>query len=168
MCDMTHSYVWHDSFRCVTWLIHMCDMTHSHVTRLTHMCDMTHSYVWHDSFICVTWLIRGCDITYEWVTSHMKWVMSQIWMTHARLTLSAIERLPLIHMCDTTHSYVWHNSFISNVTPCAMTHSCVKTAPLIHMCDTTHSTHSHVWHGSHVWHDSFINVSRVTHVNEWS
>jgi len=39
MCDMTHSYVWHDSFICVTWLIHMC--------------DMTHSYVWHASFISV-------------------------------------------------------------------------------------------------------------------
>jgi len=24
MCDMTHPYVWHDSFICVTWLIHMC------------------------------------------------------------------------------------------------------------------------------------------------
>ena len=23
MCDMTHSYVWHDSFICVTWLIHV-------------------------------------------------------------------------------------------------------------------------------------------------
>jgi len=47
---MTHSYVWHDSFICVTWLIHMC--------------DMTHSYVWHDSFICVTWFIhRWCAPT---------------------------------------------------------------------------------------------------------
>ena len=42
MCDMTHSYVRHDSFICVPCLIHMCDMTHSymlyysrtHVTRL--------------------------------------------------------------------------------------------------------------------------------------
>ena len=42
MCDMTHSYVWHDAFICVTWLIHMC--------------DMTHSYLWNDVFICVTWL----------------------------------------------------------------------------------------------------------------
>jgi len=25
--DVTHSYVWHDSFVCVTWLIHMCDRT---------------------------------------------------------------------------------------------------------------------------------------------
>jgi len=23
MCDMTRSYVWHDSFVCVTWLIHV-------------------------------------------------------------------------------------------------------------------------------------------------
>jgi len=43
MCDMTHSYVWRDSFICVTWLIHMC--------------DMTHSYVWHDSFTCMTLIV---------------------------------------------------------------------------------------------------------------
>ena len=54
MCDMTHLYVWHDSFICVTWLIHMCDMTHSCVPWLIHMCDMTHSCVCHDSFQCVT------------------------------------------------------------------------------------------------------------------
>ena len=39
---------WHDTFICVT--------------RLLHTCDMNHSYVWHDSWIweldsCVTWLI---------------------------------------------------------------------------------------------------------------
>jgi len=83
MCDMTHSYVWHDSsngcswlyengsFTCVTWLIHMCDMTHP--MDVVRCMGMTHSYVWHDSFVCVTWLI---------------------------------------HMCDMTHSYVWHDSFI--------------------------------------------------------
>jgi len=49
MCDMTRSYVWHDSIICVTWLVHMC--------------HMTRSYVWHDSFICVTWLVHMCDMT---------------------------------------------------------------------------------------------------------
>ena len=73
--DMTHSYVWHDSFIWVTWLIHMCDLTHSYVwldsficvTRLIHMCHMTHSYVWHDQFICVTWLMHMCDMTHSYV-----------------------------------------------------------------------------------------------------
>ena len=71
-CGMTHSYVWHDSFICVTWCIHMCDMMHSHVchdsfvcaTWLIRMCDMTHSYVGHDSFIRATWHIQMCDMTH--------------------------------------------------------------------------------------------------------
>ena len=53
---MTHSYVWRDSFICVTWLFHMCIMTHSYAWHDSFMCGMTHSYVWHHSFICVTWL----------------------------------------------------------------------------------------------------------------
>ena len=39
-CGMPYSNVWHDSFICVTWLIHVC--------------DMTHSCVWHDSFMRMT------------------------------------------------------------------------------------------------------------------
>ena len=43
---------------CATWLVHTCDMTHSYLrhdsfiraTWLIHTCDMTHSYVQHDSF----------------------------------------------------------------------------------------------------------------------
>jgi len=31
MCDMAHSYAWHDLFICVTWLIHRREMTHSYV-----------------------------------------------------------------------------------------------------------------------------------------
>ena len=70
ICDMTHSYVWHDSFIRVTWFIHKCTMTHSYVchdsfiyvTCLICMRDMTRSYVWHDSFIHVTWLIHTCKL----------------------------------------------------------------------------------------------------------
>ena len=58
MCDMTHSYVWHDSFLCVTWLIHMW---------LIHMCSIIHSYVQQDLFMCVTWLIPMSDMTHSYV-----------------------------------------------------------------------------------------------------
>jgi len=62
MCDVTHLYVWRDSFTCVTGLIYMCDMTHLLVwhdsftctTGLIYLCDIL---VWHDSFTRVTWLI---------------------------------------------------------------------------------------------------------------
>ena len=68
MCDMTHSHAWQVSFMCVTRLMYTCDRKYSHVwrfsffcvTRRILICDMTYAYVWHDSFICVTWLIHMC------------------------------------------------------------------------------------------------------------
>jgi len=67
-CDVTHSYMWRDSFVCGTSLIHICVVTHSYFcvwrfglfcdTWLIHMCDVTHLDVWRDSSVCVTWLIR--------------------------------------------------------------------------------------------------------------
>jgi len=62
------SYVCHDSFMCVPWLIHMC--------------AITHSYVCHDSFICVpcnsigVWadadLFSGDSITIGMTHIHMR------------------------------------------------------------------------------------------------
>ena len=120
-CGMTSAYTWHDSFKCVTWPLHMCDMTTSfihvtwlfliwdttpsHVPRrrcllcviwLLHTCDMTPSYMWYDSFICVTWLLcirYMIPCPYVWHDSF--WYVT--W---------------LLHMCDMPPSYVWHDSFI--------------------------------------------------------
>jgi len=155
---MTHSYVWHDSFMCVTWLIHMCDMTHSYVWHdsficvawLTLMCDMTHpstcarSYVWRDSFIRVTRLIHIRDITrsYVWHDSSTSMCSVISDMTHSHTWHASFVYVTWpIHMCDTTHSHAWHDSF-----------TCVPR--LIHTCDTTHS---------HVWHDSLTRVTRLFH-----
>jgi len=109
MCDMTHSYVWHDSFICVMWLIHMCGMTFIRAMWLIHVCGMTHSDVWHDAFICVTRRIHLCDMTHSFVCHN-----SSICVTW------------LIYMCDMPHSYVWHDSFI--------------WVPFIPISDLTHST----------------------------
>jgi len=90
MWDMTHSYVWHDSFICVTWLIHMF--------------NRTHSYVWHDSFICVTWLIHMCDMTP--LKLNLLKMLNMLNMLNLPHLLCGTW---LIHMCDMTHSLVRHN-----------------------------------------------------------
>jgi len=71
MCDMTHSYVWHDSSICVTWLIHMCDMTHPYMWHESFI-RVTCSYVWRDSCANVTWIIHVCDMTHA-VTHPYGW-----------------------------------------------------------------------------------------------
>jgi len=52
MCDMTHSYKWHDASICVTWLIlHVWhDAFYTFDLDAPHMCDILILYVWHDSF----------------------------------------------------------------------------------------------------------------------
>jgi len=124
MNHMTHTekvpalYVWHDSFICVTWLIHMR--------------DMTHSYVWHDSFTCVIWLIHWIirDMTHScnphgenmsaFYIQHHSCICVYVWL-HSYTCVTS-----LMYMCDFTHIHVWHHSFI-----------CVTS--LIYMCDMTHS-----------------------------
>jgi len=214
MCDMTHTYVWHDLYICVTWLIHKCDMTHSYVwhdsyicvTWLIHMCDMTHTYVWHDVWhdlsIHVTWLCL-CDMTVSvwqdcvcvtglclcdrtvsvwhdyvcviWLclcdmnVSVWHDCVCVKWLCLCDMTVSVWQETEcmisvtwLIHMCDMTHSYVWHDPFIRVtwlIHMCAMpcSHvwhdSVICVTWLIHMCDVTRS---------YIWHDSFIRVPRIT------
>jgi len=92
MCDMSrsHSHVWHKSYICMTWLIHMC--------------DMNHSYVWHVSFIFVTLLIHTCDIV-TWLIHMCDMIPSHVW--YDSFTLVTL----LVHMFDMTDSNLWHFSF---------------------------------------------------------
>jgi len=95
VCDVTHSYVRHDSFICKTWLVHMWDMTRSYVLSgvpevvSVCICDVTNSCVRHDSFIRETWLIHMWDTTRSYVR-HDSFIC-ETWRTHMR---------------DTTLSYV--------------------------------------------------------------
>jgi len=74
MCDMTHSYTWHDSLlrvvtcegRCCSFLplLFASFVWHDVFLRETWlMYALTHSFVWHDWYLCVTWLIHTCDMT---------------------------------------------------------------------------------------------------------
>jgi len=89
MCDLTHSYVWHDTLICVT-----CRSA----SHLHHTCCLCCVFTWrsHDSFVCVTGLIHMCDMTRSYVRHD-----SFIFVTR------------LIHMCDMTRLYLWHDPFIS-------------------------------------------------------
>jgi len=103
VCDMTHVFMWHDPFMCVTWLMYLCDMNHLrvwhdsciYVTWPIYVCDMNHVIVWRDSFMCVLWIMYLCDMNHSCV-----WHDSCIYVTW------------LIHLCDMTHVFVWHNSFM--------------------------------------------------------
>jgi len=152
-------YVWHDSFICVTWLIHACDMTPSYVWHdsficgkwLFHMWGMNSSYVWHDGFICVTWLIHMCNMTCSYV-GHVSFIRAT-W---------------LIHMCDMTHSNVWRDSFIW--VPWLVGHNSLKTHDLsmtrrgADAC-VSESCHTHERCMSHIrmWHVIIMKGSRHTY-----
>jgi len=143
MCDMAHLYVWHDSFICVTWLIHMCDYD---LALAAHM-------LWD---ICVTWLIHP----HIWHDAHILWDMTVsrhlvLCRTHPVTHDSFIRVTCLIHVwhdscvyvCDyyfvstvrilwgVTHSYMWHDSSI-------------RVTWLIHTCDMTHT---YVWYDLRQW-----------------
>ena len=145
---MTHSYVWYDSFICVTWLIHICDMTH---TRCIHVGPYIFMYRYsysRSSFICVTWLIHMCKMTHSYVCD----------MTHTRCIQMGPISLYINTIALSRHSYVWHDSFV-----------CVTW--LIPMCDMTHSmcdmTHSYVWHDSFICVNWLIHICDMTHSYVW-
>jgi len=151
---VTHSYVCHVTFPCVTWLIHTC--------------DIPHPYVWLDSFIRVTCLMQTRQwkqgglvfaASHLWMshTTHMiaschtlnaschtyEWVMSHIWMSHVTHTNESC------HTCEWAMSHIWmsHATHVDD--------SFIYVAWLIHMCDMAHS---------HMWHDSFICVTWLIHI----
>jgi len=188
MCDMTHStwvvskrvkwlihmrgvifsYVWHDSFIPVTWIVHTCDMTQS--IRVTWLIQ----YVGHDSYIRVTALIHACVCVCDMTRpTRVTWLILHVWHDSS-------------YTCDMTHPtrvtwlilHVWHDWFIRAtwlIHTCDMTHSiCLiwlihisRNGPFIcwtwltDMCDMTHS---HMHYNSSMWCDSFTHTLQFIRV----
>ena len=130
-CDMTYSYLWHNSCVCATvsilegsnagssfslfapWFIHLRDMTYSYVlqwaSRRAVMQALYSHCVCHDSFISVTWLIHICDMTHSYMLQWAFWraVMQALcsrWWCHD--SFASVTRI--FYMCEKTHSYVSH------------------------------------------------------------
>ena len=62
-CDMTHGFVWHESLKSVTWLLHTCDMTHG--MQVPEFLE-TISRRAFDSFTCVTFLDVHLTLSHVW------------------------------------------------------------------------------------------------------
>ena len=124
--------VWHDSFTCETWRMHMWDMTRSHVnfdsfnvpqqsalvcvTWLIHRWDVAHVHLGHDSFTCETSLIQCAATKY--------FCLCDMTQSHVRRGFFAGGTWR-IHKEDVTHSHLRHDSIICETW-------------LIHMWDMTH------------------------------
>jgi len=120
---LMYVHVWHDSFICVTCLLHMYDETCSYVwhdwvtcmTWLRHVCDATSSlYVWHGSFTCVTRIVMTISdnigtLAYASHGSHM----NESRRTHERVMTYYRIGAPKWHQCSVEQSAcMWRDSFI--------------------------------------------------------
>jgi len=157
MCDLTHSYVWQDSFVSVTWLIRMCDMTYV----CMHMCDVIGLYVWHDSvtcvlcdaFICGTWLIHVC--VFDFKPKPKTKPQPRIWHSASGgMTFSLIALH--FHMYDMAHSYGWHEPFVCvtclvDAQRWRWKQSRCNFRMLWRKMCTSDMTHSYVWHDSSIY-----------------
>jgi len=134
-------YSWHDSFACVTWLLHRFDKTHLCVRRDSficttwpiHVCTVTHSYVQHDSFMCVPWLIHMC-IRHVWHWTYMSYSMfnvTRVWCTYEWV-------MARTWMSESWHAHEWHS----------------ETCDIEHMYDMSHCVRHDTLHSIYLyWRD---------------
>jgi len=149
MFHMTHPYSWHDSYRCVTWFIHVCDMTHAHICAL--LCVMRTFADYYPQILC---LDPACHDSFA--PQH---VQCDSFMCVTGIT----------HKCDMTHSHAWHDSFVHSLFFLA----CLWVRDGFPALCVTWLFHMWIWLTLHmtsswrhyefvtlsplcVWHDSFI------------
>jgi len=145
----------HDSFLCVTWLVHTC------VKRLflTHISDTTHSressykkHTWlithrHDSFLCMTWLILVCDMTHSCAWHDAFICVKRLSLSRTHLTRPKVERAAIKqHACPSTS-----NPPTTLPTSCSRIMSHTRTSHATRIWVMPRMTHTHKW---------------LTHINE--
>jgi len=158
---MTHSHargvtcfhMWHNSFACVTWLVHMLSQSEASRfdTDVTHMNESCRRY---EQVMPHVWT-TSCHTSSTCMLEHQHVPTCMLRHQHASITVYA---QPLM-----THSYVWHDSLYAR--PSYMWHDsfiCViwLTVGSIYI---RHSFIRDMTH-SYVWRDSFIFVTWVTYI----
>ena len=133
---MTHSYAWHDSFICVTWLICMVWFLFLmraawELWRIT-MRDMTRVYVWRDSYAWCDWFIWAHSISDARRTHSLR---SGTWLIlMQRLLLQCVAMCCSVLQCVAVCC-----SVLQCVAVCCSVLQCVAVLhPLITTWDVTH------------------------------
>jgi len=178
-CNMTHSYVWHDS-----WTRAHSYVWHDAFIRgpwLIHMCDMTHAHVFNDSSTCVTrripmgWLRSVGSLKLQVSFAKEPYKRDDILQKRPVILRSLlIVATPYvendtfvcvtwrIHTWDMTHSYVWRDA-------CTRHMYIVWVMPHIRISHFTNAKASHHtckslydWVVEYVW-DWLIHMCDMTH-----
>ena len=158
MCDVTHTYVGHNVYPCITWryirvacLIHLCDMT-------LHLCDLTHTHGGYDIFTCVTRFIR----IYAVFSAQRRNTTGETRLDSMRDRTASwhdwliwqdwcIRGTWRIHMCGMIRSRAWHYQFSAIMCWTGVTN---WTLPVQHiMAQYLGITMTRVYSCVCVWHD---------------
>jgi len=120
---MTRSYICHESFICVTWLIHSCAMTRSSAPWLFHTLCICSSALFgpvtHVSFTCVPWLIDICAMTHSYMHyESVSWVMTRSYMCN---NTYISDKFTYVQISDP--SSIWGTLLRQNSIMCVVTHS---------------------------------------------
>ena len=170
-CGITHSYVWHDSFTYVRRLIHVCDTTYAygtHHTTRSAPCDMTYPPKYGVASISrlikiialfckrALWKRRfSAKETYNFKEpSNRSHPLACPIHADVHLDITCTRRLYMtwpIHIYDTSHSHIWHVSFI-HMTRLIHIHDMIQTDTrcLIHV-DVCNIKYPHMQHISSAW-----------------
>jgi len=159
-CEFVMSHVlirhvthWNASCHTYRWV-----MSHIWMSHVTHMNQSCHTYEWDMSQLscCANRTYESIDLCVKSLNNDLKVKFTQrlnIWRSVAQIFQKTVKvlgifrcRMGLIHMCDMTHSYVWHDPFISYVGH----DSFIRGTRLIHMWDIRRLHTLCSWVGKHL------------------
>ena len=165
MYDMTHPYVWHDSFLYATWLICVCEAFlrayHSFEPQSPYACGWVSWHTWCKDLIWHTWCKDLMCHRWCW---HLIWHTSckhLVSLMHHCIPVTRLRRLIAYAWVMSRIIYVWHATFICGTCLIHLSHdSSICETWLVSKCDMTHW---YMWAFLHTY-DSFVRATCDVHM----
>jgi len=165
--DMTHVYVWHDSFISMTRLMYTCDMTHSYPRQYAYFCIHIHLFAY--------WI---CKIPY--CASENVRIFSHMWMSHVSHIHESCHRCEWA-MLQTISDSLQHDSFtciyMSRVIDhiwlsifhiwLSLQHDSFTYIYMSRVIDMVKSRHAYEWVMSQICMSHVTHMKESCHIYEW-